>query len=385
MDKKHDQDERLIIDALNRVQTPKFDISKGVEAKMKKRFISKKGFIATLLVACLFFTTVAVAQYTDSFERLAGIIGQERAETLTPIGITTADEGQSVQYDGIKAELVAVNVNENVVDLYVTLKDTVSNRLDGSDFILEHSLRPVDLDLSRDQDSARRIMGGSFGRLEIIHRDESGKITLHAQHNFGQSVEGKQLLFHLDQMWSIILEEGNRLVPINLADFAIEAPTLPFQGREVLAPQGLNIPLGLDGKYTVISSIGVIDGRLHVQTYSPGIQSRRWYVDGMSSPMLFKGSVEEFTSYMASEDWLNDFPWEKRIHDATFLLYGESSAFFDIAPDGSLNLLDIDNAYWELVFDIDIANIHEYILIYNAFYIDVLRWEWEVTIDADSV
>ena len=378
MDKKHDQDERLIIDALNRVQTPNFDISKGVEAKMKKRFIGKKGFIATLLVACLFFTTVAVAQYTDSFERLAGIIGQERAETLTPIGITTADEGQSVQYDGIKAEVVAVNVTGNVVDLYVTLKDTVSNRLDGSDFILEHYLRPIGLNLDQDMDAARKIMGGSFGRLETIHRDGNGKITLHAQHNFGQSVEGKQLLFHLDQMWSIILDEGNRIADINLADFATNASTMPLQDRQVLTPQGLNIPLGLDGKYTVISSIGVVDGQLHVQTYSPDLGSRRWYVDGTSSPMLFRGSMEEFKNYMSSGDWLNDFPWEKRV-------IGESIAFFDIASDGSL----VDGGQWhtygELIFDIDIANIHEYTLIYNAFYIDVLRWEWEVTIDADSV
>ena len=375
MDKKHDQDERLIISALNKVNTPNFNISKGVEAKMKKRHIGKKGFIATLLVACLFFTTVAVAQYMGSFERLAKIIGQEQADTLTPIGITTADEGQSVQYDGIKAEIVAVSVNENVVDLYVTLKDTFSNRLDGSDFILEHSLRPVGLDLDQDMDAARRIMGGSFGRLETIHRDENGKITLHAQHNFGQSVEGKELLFSLDNMWSIVLEEGNRIVDINLADFATDASTIPFLNGEVLAPQGLNIPIGLDGKYTVISSIGVVDGKLHVQTYSPDMASRRWYVDGTSSPMLFRGTLEEFKSYMAG-DWLNNFPWEKRV-------IGETFAFFDITPNGNLNLLDKDNAYWELIFDIDPADIHEYILIYNTFYIDVLRWEWEVTISAD--
>jgi len=367
MDKKHDQDERLILDALNKIDTPNFDISKGVEAKMKKRFIGKKSFIATLLVACLFFTTVAVAQFTDSFERLASIIGQERAETLTPIGITTTDEGQSVQYDGIKAEIVAVGVNGNIVDLYVTLEDTVSNRLDGSDFILEHSLRPIDGYLSRE------MMMGSFGRLETIHRDENGKITLHAQHTFGESVEGKQLLFHLDQMWSIILEEGNRTVAINLADFATNAPTMPFLDSQVLIPQGLNIPLGLDGKYTLISSIGIVDGQLHVQTYSPNIQSRRWYVDGTSSPMLFRGNAEEVTNYMA--DWPNNnFPWERRV-------ISDSLTLFDIAPDGSL--IDGEHVYWELIFDIDPAEIHEYTLIYNAFYIDVLRWEWEVTIDAD--
>jgi len=403
--KKYDPDELLIMNALNSVYTQEFDILEGVEAKMKKRGFMKRGFVAAFIAASLIGTTAVAAQIMGSFDRLEGIIGQNEAAILTPVQITTCDAEQTVIYDGIRAEVVAVGVFGNIVDVYFTLEDMVANRLDG-EFIIHPGLRPLDY-----ENFPMGATMGSSGQPEIIHRDENGKVTLHARYTFGASVTGQQLVFSTFDIRYDLIDEV-RPVDISLEDFASEAPSVLFQvesddpwgtsmwgtgifveneegfldlranyqekirdeGILILAPGELDMSFGVEGIKAYISSIGVVDGRLHVQLRHPDYLTIRneqnW--EGSASVHLIRGGLD---APIASRS----FDWEADIVSRPYL-----AARFNTAQDGSFSWWEGGASYEEFIFDIDLADIHEYTLVVSHFSNGNMNLSWDVVLDLND-
>lgn len=255
------------------------------------------GLAAGIAVALIISTTVfATGLYLGGFDRLREIIGDQRAEILYPVEIAapiiTATPGTAVQekqaINNIHAELVAVGVFDNVVDIYIKLQDLTGNRLDNY-FQLN------DLVFSSDAE----ISAVSFPQ-EIINRD-NGIVTIRNRQIFSQSIAGKELTYVLSGINYNFSEEGIRPNFVGLQlDFAsaTQQPYLLFQtemppskggsgpvdtwpqlsqqfeaqlateGFPVLQPHLHNIEASLGGKSVTISSMGLIEDRLHIQLYN---------------------------------------------------------------------------------------------------------------------
>lgn len=403
-DYQYDPDEILIRNALGSVHTQDFDILKGVEEKMKKRGNKLRIFTVAFIAATLIGTTAVAAQFLGSFDRLEEIIGPDDAAMLVPIEIATVHEGQSVSYGDIRAELVAVGVFGNIVDVYFTLEDTVSNRLEGGlldrdlgEFQVDATLRPYDI-----ENFPEGAMMGSFGGIEIIHEDENGKLTLRLRHNYGESVAGQQLVFRINDIIFDVHDIQNHHVSVDLADFAHEAPSMLYQyenasgfqgdalfvdgeflaplieerireeGILVLNPHELNIHNGIEQANIYVSSIGAIDGKLHVQLYYPDrllLREQRHF--GNAFVRLFRGDPAD----LADPSNIN---WDD-------MVFSYLEIRFDIDEDGNLYQSETGiSSFQETIFDIDLANIHEYTLLINFFGYQDVRLEWEVTFDTDD-
>ncbi|MCL1786437.1 MAG: hypothetical protein FWG38_00505 [Defluviitaleaceae bacterium] len=442
--RKHDRDEILIMHTLNKVPTPHFDILEGMKRKMKTRTARKKAplLVMVAIMLLLLGTTALAAQHFGSFDRLRGIIGDEAADDLTPIQIASEDPNQTVLYDGIRVELVAASITDNVVDVYFTLEDTTGNRLHNT-FDMANSVTPVDREFPIE------ALTGSFGRTEIIDRDESGVVTVHARHEFGQSVEGLELTFWLSAIYFDTQDEQFAPIVITLADFLSNSESMLYQyenpdpwgtsmqvfmdgdfmddghweriralhdqyveqirneGFPMLTPSGQPISLAphfsLADARASISAIGVIGDRLHVQLMQPDsrvISEAGW--SGNSRLALFNGSMDELQALLDERQHFVDLgymPWEI---DTTALwnhhvnpyleimffmddasnIFHESTRYID-ANGNSHHVHDPrrDDAHRfnEHIFDIDLANIHDYILVAHTFSEQVLPVGWSVS------
>ena len=409
MDSKYDRDELLIKNALNSVITPDFDILTGVEEKMKKRGSGRKAVVLSLVAVLVLATTVLAAQLLGSFERLEEIIGEDEAALLTPVEIMTVGEGINAM--GIQAELVAIGVFGNIVDVYFTLEDTVSNRLDGGlydgeegGFSVQAYLHPRDF-----ANFSVGVFSGSFGGLEIINEDENGKLTLHMRYIFGESMIGHELVFTITDIMFDISTVFPQDSGINLADFAFDADYVIFQcdnpsewgltgtaiftsfgdnreffnnkirneGIPVLAHNVLNMSAGLDDIGATVSNIGVIDNRLHIKIYNPYRRERRengGYISNLFF-RLFRGDATELADPEIWNDWM--------IWDRLVPLY--LSISFTQEEDGSYSMDEFTfNSFEELIFDIDLNYLHEYTLMVQYISYREMRLDWEVVFDTDS-
>ena len=440
----YDQDEKLILQALNSVHTPDFDIMKGIENKMRPRKRKKALLMAVVAVITLSATAFA-AQQLGGFERLQNIIVEEQANTLTPIEIATTDHNQSTLYDGIRVELVAANVEGNTADVFFTLEDTTGHRLrDLNTFEIHHSIWP---DGVTDFDHIR----GYSRRVEIIDVDVNGVITVHAQHQFATDVEDMELIFRLVEITFDTQDEQHRPTTINLADFVnnqeytlyqypnpnpwgtalqvmLNAPmgddinaffeamdlartALTYEiinnGVPVLVPHQLNHPLtpyfnAADARAT-ISNIGVIDGNLHIQLAHPerrALAEAGW--SGFSRVGLFRGTQGELDALLAYRQsrvdageypWLVELPalWDNTLGESTSIMFymdRDGNMFYlnnthSMASDGSVHVVEDPRSGTahlvnEHIFNVDIGELDQYILVAHTFSYQVLPLGWEV-------
>jgi len=220
---------------------------------MKKTVSKRKIGMRVLLIAAAFtiFATSAIVagMYLNSFDRLREIIGEAQATGLQPVGIST--EG------GFRIEVVAVGINANTVDLYITLEDLVDNRLDGDIFVLA--------DVWLAGDSLRRSFP-QFSR--VIDQTNSGVVTLHTRTSFHNPIEGRALDFELYSI-DYNFRTAEHEINFDLSAITEHSPAAWIWNTLILPPHLHDIPVALEGFENVgdirISSIGLIDGRLHIQ------------------------------------------------------------------------------------------------------------------------
>ncbi|MCL2619609.1 MAG: hypothetical protein FWD97_01575 [Defluviitaleaceae bacterium] len=438
---KFDQDEMLISNALEGVDTPQFNILKGIEEKMKPKRKMKRTAILAIAATLALGTTAFAAQQMGAFDRLRGIVGYEHAQDLTPIEIVAGRD--EVMYDGVRVELVAINISDDAgqtVDVYFTLEDTRANRLNG-DFRVYSSVRPTNLEISRE------LFSYGFSLPELIDRYESGVVTMRSQHNFNTPVSGLEFTFFLDEIIFDNVEEQFVPIPLNLADFLGETDTITYQypnpnpwgtalqfgnlddfslwqglhdyhmeliqgdGLSLLALGNLNRQLSpyfdFADTRASISSIGLIDGRLHVQIAHPErriLDEAGW--EGFTHVSLFRGSLDYLNTLRAERQASLDagyMPWEinsESLWDGTVASDVWVSFFAD--ADGNtfmLNTMGVDAqgvAYTpydpraagslgmdEHIFDIDLDNIDQYVLMARTFSYQTLPVGWTVTFNAE--
>ena len=384
--RKYDQDELLIRQALEDQYPQDFDITKGVEAKMKPRRILRKGLVMAIVAASLLIATVSAAYHIGAFDRLTNVIGQERADELTPLEIRNVQAQQHndtiiaevYKYDDIAIELVAIEVFDDTAYIYITLQDLVANRLD-EDFFIIHFVSQAD--------TIENSIGGT-GSPEIIHRDANGLVTLRSRFCHSHSLEGVELIYTIREIRFGDFYHPLQKMNIDLADFAKEATTTLLQldspalganaedianryagqimgeGLPVLTPHNLDMEFGLNRIHTRISSIGVVDGRLHIQVFNPDMR---------------ESHVNLWLFHKNYEDNLGDDDIFGRHTPDLFF------AQFRVDDDGTLyrGITGVDT-HLEYVYDIDLNIIHKYFLAITASGSERVCVNWTVTFNIND-
>lgn len=273
---KYDYDETIIKSALNSIQTPEYDIisgvGKGIQKKNPARGFRRYVSIGLAVCLCLILSIGAMAATIPGFKNLLPIVGSDFTLLLQPIEIACED-------NGIKMEVVGAMNDDEMAVIYITMKDLVGDRIDETLDIYNY-----------------RLTGTHIATCQMVHFDETTKTaTLRMQANGGKKLDGKKVRFQIDSFLSNLLEFDNIETGINLSDIkeAGDSQTIPLDTKvgisgggggdlfdkllsqetiKILAPDQKQIALPqIDFAY--ISNIGLIDGRLHVQT--------KWTGDGI--------------------------------------------------------------------------------------------------------
>lgn len=215
--------------------------------------------------ACLIFATVVYAVYTvhiGSFDRLRDVIGDERADLLTPMG---AEVVREFSRSGFRGELVAIGIFSNALDLYLTLEDTTGNRLDGEFTVFANVWHGQDISLTM------------FS--EIIDRTPCGVVTLHSREVFAEPITEQKLTFALRYI-HYNYRSAELEIDFDLSGATEQTPAAWLWDTPLLPAHMHDIPVALAGFGNAgrirISSIGIIGGRLHIQEYYDSAALNRW-------------------------------------------------------------------------------------------------------------
>ena len=301
---ERDKEENIIKETFDNIDLPTFNVMENIEAQTIKKSSRplKRVFIVVFVTLSLLMTTAASAQYFGSFERLRNIIGENAAAVMRPV---VNENNQGPQFigeilteDGIRAELVAAGLFDNVVDIFITLEDTVGDRF-ASNFALSN-IGIVEFHLELEDMEPRNTVTIS---PQVIHND-NGILTLHGRKIFPFSVVDKALNFSIGRI--NYHPSGRIFHDIDLSEIYIpaEPPTLLLSNAEeqravgrpakILKPHQTNHEFGIEGVFEKISSIGWVEGKLHVQLYNPN-RSNPWvsFVEGFDMA-LHLHTVEGF-------------------------------------------------------------------------------------------
>jgi len=263
--------------------------------------------------------------------------------------------------------------------IYFTLQDLVADRLNG-EFTISHQLFPVEpID-----DFIVTVHAP-----EIIHRDAAGVVTFRSRFVYSHALEGLELTYRIQEIRFNDFHHPLQLVDINLADFAFEAPVAVLQtnnpalsasgvgsaevtrryvakitgeGLPVLAPNQLDFDFGLNGVHAVISSLGFVNGRFHIQVYNPNVP--------VSHVML----------WVFHERYADKLDVDNSLQNNISDLFGTQ---FRVAEDGTLhrnadgNSSAFGDTHFESVMDLD--NVYEYVLAVSAFGFERISIDWAVT------
>jgi len=352
--------------------------------KSPRRFLSTVAIAAALLVI-LTTSAIAAGWYFGAFERLEEIIGSEQANILHPVEVGTV-----IEENGFRAEIVAVGVFYNIVDVYLTLQDLEGDRLDGDMFggglgswHLSYFITATE-DVPETRQDALRIM--SSPPPEIINRCENGIITMHLRSTFNYEIIDSQLTFNLHDITVTTFFDENYNTGLDLQALVQANPqTMHFtseqvtgarlmgtrwgasdsyfmhhagdvanmfpDGINVLEPHQHNIPVvDVDGVEMYVSSIGIIDGRLHIQLYNP---------DPVRGPALFT----------LRDSNMNHVPMYK--------ILGFS---MDETCDNSRWAV----VYSEGIFEIDLDRLDEYHLVAFVSTWESFEFSWEVALVVEN-
>ncbi|MCL2387148.1 MAG: hypothetical protein FWC89_06310 [Defluviitaleaceae bacterium] len=220
--------------------------------------------------------------------------------------------GETITDSGIRAKIVAVNISDNTtVDIYLTLEDLTGDNfanlpeenvwptpiLNSQDFVSLHGVPEI---MYRSNSiwivRSRTAFSRSGGMVQ--HLLEDGNVTVAYSEDIlgeNESMEGMRLSFAFPVLRYNVAFYMRPDLDINLADVVMQ-PSIRFisesasfgmghdmsreysaqigerlrtEGVDILQPHLHDISLGLEGIAAYISSIGIIDNKLHVQIHEP--------------------------------------------------------------------------------------------------------------------
>lgn len=327
-----------------------------MQKTVKKRGLGMRVFLIAAVLALFTTSVIAAGLYWNSFDNLREILGEEEAAGLQPVGIINA-AGEFVRTEttrsGIHMELVAIGVHDNTVDIFLTLEDLIGSRLDG-DISIWPSLR-----LAGDMHS-----NSAFISSETINRTSDGVVTIHSRRVFPYAITGRELRFEITGI-GYNYRHGEYEIAMDLSTLTEQTPAAQIWDTPILAPHQHNITISPEGfenlGETTISSIGLINGRLHIQIYQD------------SRAMNRRFSEMDTTINLIS-------PYGEIIPATESTSYNTATISFGIAEDGDFYNDSGHNwftfPYVEQVFDVDLQRLAEYRIIAALHTADSIESRW---------
>ena len=373
-----DREEAIIKAEYENMRTPRFDILKGVKMRMgrKKHVFSRKIFVATCAIMCLFFATVVAAQGISRFNRLEYIVGEEMAELISPISYEYADYS-FITDNGIKIWMVATGVHDNVIDIFIMMQDLEGDRL-GNRVYVDYSIisyygAPVP-ELGTTGAPApfsnTNLANWSRTQMETIDRDSNGVITLRARETFSEPIDVYSITLVINEIFYDIREYYEWELPVDFNNIDRDPPAIFIEAERegerltVLAPRQLEL-IPMAGLERGISSIGIIDGNLHVQFYEVRDPSRRLtrlntiaYMY-LVNPYGDKHEAFAGTLFNMIADGYAYWSPERDCFESTYYFYHEQ------------------------IFEVDLARISEYRLLGNFRTFESVALDWQVVLDVE--
>lgn len=232
-----------------------------------KRKIGIRGLLIAAIITICTTSVLAVGVYTNSFERLIEVLGEDQAAMLQPVDVHNISDRRAT-VAGFHIDVVAMGVSYNAVDLFLTLEDMLYNRLDGDFWVA-----------TRLYIAGERSFQSSPIFSDVIDRALDGTVTLHTREVFHESIADKELELLID---GIFYNSGyvTYELDFNLSSIVEHATYAWLWDTPILQPHMHDISIEpesvlLTGS-TRISSIGMIDGRLHIQEQHDAIALRNW-------------------------------------------------------------------------------------------------------------
>ena len=350
-------------------------VSKDRGFAVRRRNIRRSVRLSAVLAAILLavsVTVLAVGSYLGAFDRLRGIIGEEQAGRLQPVEIISnagggVDNSESIGIvtdGGIRIEIVAIGILSNVVDFYFTLEDLVEDRLDG-DIMISAMVTPGDLDF----DTA------VIENPRIIDRTDDGIVTLHSRQRFSTPISGQEMQFRLRSI-SYNRKNGEYKTDFDLSSLETSPTAAWLWDTPVLPPHLHDISLNLEGFEntwdTRVSSIGIIDGKLHIQQEQapPSTSDNAWVHFCVMDP---QGAHVE--PYIGPHWPLSILSF--RIDESGGFSNDNTGIYADITPD----LAHLP--FREDIYEVDLGRLSEYSLVALYHTEERIDLNWEVSFMVD--
>lgn len=309
----------------------------------------KRMLVAVITIICLMTTTV-IAANISSFLNLRDKIDPHTARFIEPVEKVCINQG-------IKMEVVAVARYDNMVKAYITFQDLEGDRI-GEDLSF--------LDYFGMKGSR------SFG-WRLIDYDEENKIaTLSVKAESSTKFEGENLTFKVENIFYDNKEYEDYEIGINLTKISHYPSYIDATKKQFMSWSHGNLYGGLDSdddivpiltphvidfkfpdiKTSMISNIGVIDRKLHVQI----CQDTNF--EGQGVNIYLKDSKGEVI---------------------------DSDTQINFKIDELKKLKNPKYSYYsEYIFDIDTDNLHEYKLLGYFRTSKQLEGNWEVSFKAED-
>ena len=283
--------------------------------------------------------------------------------------------------DGVRVELIAVGVGYDYIDMYLLLEDLVGSRFVHEDwFTVNHYLRFTDAT------PWGHVWGHGLPihRQEVIGRDiDAGIVLLHSRltrprhHAHDTHINPRNLTFNISNIAHNFDFAGYHEVDVSLEALMANPSPLRtvassanisasphlfdplFQIESILSPHTIDYRFEIEGLPMYISAIGVIDGRLHIQTYTPGGYD-------ITSMYLQRPCGEKVESYGS-------------VH---FRLDEDGNLAQTIAVNDEGNIVwHGEHQYSEHIFKVDADNLEGYSLIGYFRAVDIIGLNWAVSFE----
>ena len=323
---------------------------KIIDYSSKTKFIRKRPSVVVVAAVILVMLSVSVvATAITNFDKLLSIISSQEKQSLQPIKLSSVD-------NGIKMEvLAAMNDNDTAV-AYISMQDLTDDRVDESIDLYNYSISSM----------------GSFTSEVIFYDKVSKTAIIKLLANGGNKLEGKTVTLQVDSFLSnkqsyksfdtgidlmkVLSSTTTSTIPLDMDNVSGCSGDLFFEFKKrgiinVLKTDQTNIELP-NISFAHISNIGVIDGKLHVQT--------KWTGGGMDDHGTFVLTND-------SED--KAYP---------------SSIYFSIDNMGN-TIYGRD--YVEYIFDIKETELNKYKLFADHFttYGHYIEGKWQNTFKLEAM
>ena len=362
-------DELIIKNALNGVNTPEYNIISEIEksrATKKSPSFKRHMVTAAASIFLMIFTVSAAAATISGFKYLLSIIGEENTAVITPVEISDEDQG-------IKVEVVAAGRFDNILRVYVTLQDMTGERLGDDVRIDDYSITGIER--SKSDGSAGISTSGGFGRID--YDKENHKATLLYERNSDTKLEGEELTLKINRiLYNTKKYEEYKVMIADLSKIDRNPQILYPKMNQFLFAYNIGVPGGSFQDYkdedTVpvlkeqenkinfpqteslkICAMGIIDGKLHVQIWND-----------INSPKNIDYNV--FLKDPGNPD------------QSKLYINSEGTFGFDLDENGNITKETDFPTYTEYVYGIDEDRLEQYVLLAYISESDVINGNWEV-------